>query len=198
MKTIFKKIVIRAVGVAAVLALVLALGGPTASAQVSGQRVRNVLSERFHASDRVSFVQVATSAAERASIERRSGTRLTKSQYTVFVATSGTHVDGYAVFDQERGQHELIDFVVFFDGHGTVTGVEVLAYREPYGDAIRGERFRRQFVGRSGSSGFRADHDIDVVGGATISSRSMCVGVQRASVIVDKLLASQREAHGAR
>ena len=116
----------------------------------------------------------------------------------MFVATSGSHVDGYAVFDQERGQHELIDFVVFFDGRGAVTGVEVLAYREPYGDAIRGERFRRQFVGRSGSSGFRADHDIDVVGGATISSRSMCVGVQRASVIVDKMLSSQREAHSAR
>jgi Na+-translocating ferredoxin:NAD+ oxidoreductase RnfG subunit len=70
--------------------------------------------------------------------------------------------------------------------------VEVLAYREPYGDGIRTERFRRQFVGRSASSGFVAEHDIDAVSGASISSRSMCVGVQRAAILLDETVLRDR------
>ncbi len=197
MKTMFKSNRVAAVVTVAALAVGAGAASP-ASAQVSQQSVRSLLSARFHGSERVTFVRVAPSTTERASLERRFGTRLPKSAYTVFVATTGTRVDGYAVFDQERGQHELIDFAVFFDGHGTVTGVDVLAYREPYGDAIRGERFRRQFVGRSGVSGFRSGHDIDVVSGATISTRSMCAGVQRAALLVDQVLSTGREAHASR
>ena len=39
------------------------------------------------------------------------------------------------------------DFATFFDCDGRVTRVEVVAYREPYGDGIRSQRFRKQFVG---------------------------------------------------
>lgn len=187
-----KSIVVVAIVVGA---LALASG---AHAQPTQQAVRSLLSARFHGSERVSFVRVAPSATERTAIERRLGARLGKSSYNVFVATTGNRVDGYAVFDQERGQHELIDFAVFFDADGAVTGVEVVAYREPYGDAIRGARFRQQFVGRRGSSGFRSGHDIDVVSGATISTRSMCTGVQRAALLVERVLASREEAHASR
>lgn len=169
----------------------------TARAQVSSASTRRLLSEQFHASTRVSFARVGGASAERSAIERRLGARLAKPDYAVFVATTGARVDGYAVFDAERGQHELIDYAVFFDAAGVVTRVEVLEYREPYGEAIRGERFRRQFLGRRGSSGFRADHAIDVVSGATISSRSMCAGVQRAAVLVEALLARGVGARGA-
>jgi len=51
-------------------------------------------------------------------------------------------VDGYALFDREIGQHEYIDFAAFFDGEARVARVEVVAYREPYGEAIRSKRFR--------------------------------------------------------
>ena len=154
--------------------------------------LRGLLAEHFKSSARVSYLQVRPTHEQRQHIEQRLGRPLAKPDYTFYVATTGTHLDGYALFDEERGQHELISFATFFDPEGHVTGVEVLAYREPYGDSIRAERFRQQFVGRSARSGFIPDKDIDAVSGASISSRSMCAGVQRASVLLDETLLREK------
>jgi Na+-translocating ferredoxin:NAD+ oxidoreductase RnfG subunit len=154
--------------------------------------VRQLLAEQFKGSARVSYVRVRPTPTQRARVEQRLGRGLGKPEYTVYVATSAGHVDGYALFDEERGQHELISLGTFFDAQGRVTRVEVLAYREPYGDGIRAERFRHQFIGRNASSGFAAEHDIDAVSGASISSRSMCVGVQRAAILLDEAVLKDR------
>ena len=84
------------------------------------------------------------------------------------------------------------------DPEAKVTRVEIVAYREPYGDGIRAERFRRQFVGKGARAGFAPDRDIDAISGATISSRSMCAGVQRASVLLEETLAHSRATLAAR
>lgn len=152
--------------------------------------VRGLLSAQFSASERVSFRRVAPESKERARVERRLGRKLPSGDYTFYVAMTGERIDGYALFDEERGQHEMISFATFFDAHGKITRVEVVAYREAYGDGIRSERFRRQFVGRKADGGFRPDHDIDVISGATISSRSLCKGVKRASVLLDEVVLS--------
>lgn len=150
---------------------------------------RELLSQHFRSSERVTFVRIAPQRETRARIEKRLGRALPKASYTFFVATTRGKVDGYALFDDERGQHEPITFATFFDADGHVTRVEIVAYREAYGDGIRAERFRKQFVGRSVQSGFRPGDDIDAVSGATISSRSMCLGVQRAAVLFDEAIA---------
>jgi electron transport complex protein RnfG len=170
------------------LGLALMVAAPTPAQAEVFFTVRQLLASHFQGSARVSFVQVRPSPSQREQITRRLGRSLAKTDYTFYVAMSGAHVDGYALFDEERGQHELISFGTFFDPEGRVTRVEILAYREPYGDAIRTERFRHQFVGRSAQSGFVPDRDIDAVSGASISSRSMCSGVQRASVLLSEML----------
>jgi electron transport complex protein RnfG len=149
---------------------------------------QGLLSSHFHGSERVSYVRVHLDAAQRKRIESRLGRALPKDDYTFFVASSQGRTDGYALFDDQLGQHEPISFATFFDAEGRIQRVEVVAYREPYGDAIRAERFRQQFVGRSGQSQFRAGADIDAISGATISSRSMCVGVERAAAIFDEAI----------
>lgn len=149
---------------------------------------RALLSDQFKRSERVTFVEVRPTHEQLQRIEQALGRKLPKAAYTFYVATTGGKVDGYALFDEERGQHEPISFATFFDAEGRVARVEVVAYREPYGDGIREERFRRQFVGKSGSAGFAPDRDIDAVSGATISSRSMCIGVQRASLLLRETL----------
>ena len=63
-----------------------------------------------------------------------------------------------------------------------------MAYREPYGEAIRSPRFRKQFVGRTASSGFRPKRDIDVIAGATLSVRAMSKAVHRASALLQELV----------
>lgn len=152
---------------------------------------RELLRQHFRASERVTHLRVAPSGEQRARVEARIGRSLPKPSYTFFVATSGDKIDGYALFDDQIGQHEPISFATFFDVQGRVTRVEIVAYREAYGDGIRDERFRKQFVGRSARSSFRHGEDIDAVSGATISSRSMCIGVARAAALFDETIAKQ-------
>jgi Na+-translocating ferredoxin:NAD+ oxidoreductase RnfG subunit len=171
---------------ALVLASMLLLAHPANAEQFFS--VRDLLAQQFKASERVTFVHVKPTSAQRAHLAQRIGRPLAKDDYVFYVATTHGKVDGYALFDEERGQHELISFGTFFDADGRVTRVEVMAYREPYGDGIRAERFRKQFVGRSARSSFEPDKDIDAVSGATISSRSMCAGVERASALLEETL----------
>jgi electron transport complex protein RnfG len=153
-----------------------------------------LLADQFKHSQSVSYVKVRVDASLRGQIEARLGRPLPKAEYTVFVAKSAEHVDGYALFDEQLGQHEPISFATFFDPAGQITRVEVVAYREPFGDGIRAERFRKQFLGRGVHSRFRAGDDIDTISGATISSRSACVAVERAAALVDAWLRKQAQA----
>ena len=153
-----------------------------------------LLADQFKRSQSVTYVKVRVEAALRGQLEARLGRPLPKSEYTVFVAKSGEQVDGYALFDEQQGQHEPISFATFFDPAGQITRVEVVAYREPFGDGIRADRFRKQFLGRSVHSKFRAGDDIDTISGATISSRSACVAVERAAALVDAWLRKQAQA----
>ena len=188
MKTIFNK---------AAVALLLALMLTTAStglAQVY-YGVRTLLSEQFHTSKKVDFVRVQLDASQKQALEKQLGYRLPRQEYIFYIARTEGKIDGYALFDQEIGQHEYIDFATFFDARGKVTRVEVVAYREPYGEGIRSKRFRKQFVGRSASSGFRTGRDIDSITGATLSARAMSKAVRRASVILERaVLSSSTEA----
>jgi len=178
MKSVFNK--------PAILLVVSMLG---ASPTVSGHAqvyfsVRGLLAEQFRQSELVDYQKVLLSAERREAIQRELGQTLEKAEYIFYVARSADHIDGYALFDREIGQHEYIDFATFFDGEGRVTRVEVVAYREPYGEAIRSQRFREQFIGKEAESGFRPGHDIDVISGATLSANAMAKAVKRATLLL--------------
>ena len=153
--------------------------------------VRGLLTEQFHQSEVVDFQRIRLSAERRAELGHKLGQKLERAEYIFYIAHSGEQVDGYALFDREIGQHEYIDFATFFDDEGRVTRVEVVAYREPYGDGIRSQRFRKQFVGKEAASGFKPGHDIDVISGATLSARAMAKAVRRATMLLhDTVLTS--------
>jgi Na+-translocating ferredoxin:NAD+ oxidoreductase RnfG subunit len=181
MKTVFRCIFIWACACAALLHVSI----PGLARAVEFTTPQALLSQRFRSSERVSFIKVRPDAAQRRALENRLGRSLPKPEYTFFVATSHGRTDGYALFDDQLGQHEPISFATFFDAQGQITSVEVVAYREPFGDGIRAERFRKQFVGRTAQSQFRSGTDIDTISGATISSRSMCIGVERAAALFE-------------
>lgn len=147
-----------------------------------------LLADQFKRSQNVSYVRAQLDLPTRARIESKLGRKLPKAEYTIFVAKSADRIDGYALFDEQVGQHEPISFATFFDSSGAITRVEVVSYREPFGDGIRAERFRKQFVGRTAKSRFRAGDDVDTISGATISSRSACVAVERAAALVEAWL----------
>lgn len=112
-----------------------------------------------------------------------------KESWEIHVGRQAGAVSGYAVFDQQLGQHEPIDFAVWLDAAGRVGRVEVMVYREPYGDGVRAAAFRRQFEGLGPESPMRPGREIKVVSGSTISTQALSVGVRRAAVLVELLRA---------
>lgn len=164
--------------------------GASLPAQAAGTyfTTPQVLKEFFPKSQRVSFRKVKPGPAELAALQGRLGYKPAKPEYVIFVATTGEHVDGYAIIDEELGQHEQITFAVKLSPEGVVERHEVMVYREKYGEEITDARFRRQFQGKTAKDAVRAGEDIDVVTGATISSRSMAVGVRRALILLDELI----------
>lgn len=127
-------------------------------------------------------------AAMRARLEKALGYPLPKPTYDIVERTASGAPVGYAVFDQQLGQHEPIDFGVLVGPDGKVKRVEILVYREAYGDAVRQEAFRKQFVGLGLTAPMRAGKDIRIVSGATISTRSIATGVKRAVAVVSAYL----------
>lgn len=173
--------------VLSVLALVL---GRPAPAEAGGTyfTTPQVLRAFFPRSEKVGYRKLALGPAQLAALKARLGYVPAKREYVVFVATTGGAVDGYAVIDDEQGQHEAITFAVKLSPQGAVERHEVMVYRESYGEEIVDARFRRQFHGKRAGDPLRAGMDVDVITGATISSRAMVLGVQRALILVDELV----------
>lgn len=178
------------------LAAALLLPSP-ARAQATYWSTRDLLADFFKTSEKVGFRKIEIGPAERARIERRIGAPLARTSYTVFVAESRGRVDGYALFDEEPGQHLPISFAVKLSAAGAVERQEITAYRESRGDEVRDARFRAQFVGKTARDALRTGDDVVAVSGATISSRAMAVGVKRALVIVEEMVLKPQQAASA-
>jgi len=177
--------------------LVLVLLPPVAFGQGVYFDRAAVLKAFFAASERVGYVTVKVDLTkEGAALQRRLRYRPAKAEYVVFVATTSGKVDGYAVLDEELGQHLPISFAVQLDPGGAVVRTEVMVYREGYGQEIREQRFRNQFVGRDASAPLRLGDDVVAITGATISSRSAAEVVRRAVALIE--LVRQRPSEVAR
>lgn len=159
-----------------------------AAAQATYFTARSVLADFFPKSQAVTFQRFELTTEQRAQLARRLGYELPRPSYTIYVAKTGETIDGYAVLDEEMGQHQPITFAVKLSPQGLLQRQEIMVYRERFGDEIRDPRFRQQFVGKSAASTLRPGEEIIAVSGATISSRAMAIGVRRALVLVDELL----------
>jgi Na+-translocating ferredoxin:NAD+ oxidoreductase RnfG subunit len=151
----------------------------------------SVLGSFFATSKHVGPKAVTLSDAQAAEIAKQLGAASVPKEWKVYVADGEGKRDGYAIVqDQERGLHEPIDFAVQFDAAGAVARVEIMEYREAYGDEVREPRFRRQFVGKTARDAITAGKDIDVISGASISSKSVALGVKRDVLVLDAALKS--------
>lgn len=157
-----------------------------ASGQQVYWEVGPLLGDFFPNAARVTYDEVELTGAETTALQQRLGTAVERTTWTIFRAldADGAAV-GYAIFDEELGEHRPITFAVQFDRSGRVVRQEVVVYRESHGEGIVSARFREQFSGRGPGDGMR---DIVAVSGATISSNSMRRGVQRTIELVNVLL----------
>lgn len=165
------------------------LAGPVdVWAQATYFTPRALLAEFFPKSQLVTYQKFELSAAQRSRVEGLLGYALKKTSYTLYIAKTGEHVDGYAILDEENGQHLPINFAVKLSPSGAVERQEIMVYRERYGDEVRDPRFRQQFVGKTATDPLRPGEEVIAVSGATISSRAMALGVRRALVLFDELV----------
>lgn len=142
----------------------------------------------FAAGETVEATPWTPDAATSARIEASLGYPIPHQTWTFHVGFQAGAPVGYALFDQQLGQHEPIDFAVLLTPQATVARVEILVYREAYGDGVRSPAFRSQFQGLGPGSLMRPGKEIRVVSGATVSTRSLSIGVRRAVVLVQAFL----------
>jgi len=85
----------------------------------------------------------------------------------------------------EIGYSGPIEVLVGMNLEGTLTGTEILFYRESYksirGDFLNTERFPQQFKDKFIGDGFRVGRDVDGVSRATISSWAAARGVRNSA-----------------
>ena len=96
--------------------------------------------------------------------------------------------DGYAVEVGPSGFDNTITMMVGIDNEGKVLGISVVSHTETAGlgavaaaGTPKGEAFRNQFVGFSGTAAVTKDGGtLDAITGATITSRAVCTGINAA------------------
>lgn len=118
-------------------------------------------------------------------LEEGLGRGVEEKRYIFIIGMKGGKPTAYAVILNVIGKERPITFMIVINPDGAVRVVEVLVYRESQGSEIRDPRFMRQFQGKTARSQLRAGHDIDVITGATLSSRSAAYAVKKALALVD-------------
>jgi electron transport complex protein RnfG len=173
------------------VAAVLALAGVALPAHAAVYWTPTaLLGDYFKTAQKVSPRKITLPDADAAAIAKKLGVEADgfKRTWSVYVGEADGKRTGYAILDAEIGLHEPIDFGVRFDDSGAVSRLEIMEYREPYGDGVREARFRDQFIGKRPSDPIAAGRDISIVSGASISSKSLAFGVKRDTLVLQAAL----------
>ena len=118
---------------------------------------------------------VKLTAAQRTAIEKASRVRVLHDEQRVWRVSGG----GWFIVDEVLGKHEFITYAAGLKADGSVQSIEIMEYRETYGDQIRQPKWLAQFVGKTSAAPLELDRDIKNISGATLSSRHIADGMRR-------------------
>lgn len=126
-------------------------------------------------SEKLARKEITLSDDQASAIEKASGENVRNKKLTAFVSPKKD-----AVFiDQVLGKHEFITLAVGIAADGSVRGVEIMEYRESYGQQVRNADWRKQFSGKTKDATLKVGKDIKNISGATLSSSHVTGGVRR-------------------
>ena len=123
-------------------------------------------------------------AEQRKAIEKASGVRVRNPEQKVWKVAGG----GWFILDEVVGKHEFITYAVGLNADGSVKQIEVMDYRETYGQQVRDEKWRAQFAGKTSQARLKLDDDIQNISGATLSCRHITEGVKRLLALYELVL----------
>ena len=152
--------------------------------------------DMFPSADHMVDLPVVVDAERSKLLRKEGGAWVPAATYHLQAAYQADVLLGYVIFDQQVGQHEPISFAVQLDAKKVVLRQEVVTYRERYGSGVTDARFRSQFVGMTAADPITAGKDVQIVSGATYSSKAMAIGVKRA-VLLAAMLPAPAAAPGA-
>jgi Na+-translocating ferredoxin:NAD+ oxidoreductase RnfG subunit len=157
------------------IALPAALVGSTSGYAVTYLTIEQVQKALFPGGE-LKPVAITLSPAQRKTIAKVSGVRVREAILRVWCdAVSG----GWLFVDEVVGKHEFITYAVALTRDGAVTGIEIMDFRESYGDEVKNDRWRAQFIGKTTNAALKLDADIKNITGATLSCASITDGVRR-------------------
>ena len=151
-----------------------------AASYLSVEEAQNILfpEATFFKREKIIFSQ-----EQKEEIKTRTGVKVTNLAQPIWRAFKTENTKevllGYFIFDAVIGKHDLIDYAVGLSPEGAVKGVEILTYRESYGSEVRNKNWRKQFRGKNLSSSLKLNEDIQNIGGATLSCRSVTEGIKK-------------------
>ncbi|RUL78138.1 FMN-binding protein [Dyella choica] len=108
-------------------------------------------------------------------IEKASGTDVRNRQVQLWKVSTG----GWFIADQVVGKHDFIPIAVGLDDSGAVKSIEILEYREAFGEQVRNPQWLAQFQGKRNGATLTLTKDIQNISGATLSSKHITDGVRR-------------------
>ena len=86
---------------------------------------------------------------------------------------------GWFFVDRVLGKHEYIVYAIGLNNKGEVKGIEVLVYRESYGDQVKEASWLKQFHNLGPNDKIEFLDNIKNISGATLSCRHMTQGVKK-------------------
>ena len=127
------------------------------------------------------FIQETTALpeAQQERIEELAGSDFGEILPRVSRVESNGSLIGFFIIDDVIGKHDYITYAVALSANGAVTHLEILEYRETYGDGVRDPEWRRQFNGKTSADTLVLGDTIQNFSGATYSSRHLTEGVAR-------------------
>ncbi len=148
------------------------------------------LRSAFPRADKIFKKIIRLNKDQKKRIAQNSGQSISFNYKAIYIAEKNGEPLGYAIIDQVKGKARFIKYLVAIDPEGKVKDIEILTYSETQGAEIRYESFRKQFTGKGWNDSLRLGVDIDAIGGATISSRSITDGVRKIMSFWEEALGS--------
>lgn len=115
------------------------------------------------------------------------GVVLQGSEQVFAVQNADQSLLGYMILSSARGKYDYFDVMVLYNEKIEILDSEILVYREDFGGEIGSFRWLKQFVGKSFSSQFKIDEDVQGISGATISVRAATNEFKRITILMEKL-----------
>ena len=136
----------------------------------------------------ISFEKYYIPAELRSSIENQCEQSFFDDNIYLWLIKSEDSIVSFALMDNVYGKSLPITFLVIFNNDGSIQSSHIIKYREDHGGAVSSERWNQQFSGRNEDSSFIIGEDIHGISGATISVRSVTLGIQKLTLLYKEII----------